>query len=80
MLTISVLLIPFALFVAGVIAYGVLTMWAVYRFGGDLSAFAATFLFWAGTATVLFFTWFALAGVDWNIPLLRFEDFTATGI
>ena len=80
MLPLAVLLIPYAIFVAGVLAYGVLTMWAVYRFGGDLSAFAATFLFWAFTATVLFFTWLALAGVDWNAPLLQFESFTAAGI
>jgi|GEM_PF-5837824 len=77
MVPISVLLIPFALFTAGVIAYGFLTTWNLYRFGGEFLAYVATFLFWALTATVLFLTWMTLSDVDWTRPLLELGVFTA---
>lgn len=80
MIPLSILLIPFAAFAAGVLGYGFLTMWAIYRFGGDFAGFVATFLFWAAAATVLFFTWTLLAGVDWTQPLLEFSAWSAGGL
>ncbi|TAL19148.1 hypothetical protein EPN90_04205 [Patescibacteria group bacterium] len=77
MLPLYIILIPFALFAGGVLLYGLLTMISLYNFGGDFSAFLATFLFWAGAATVLFFAWNELGGVDWNQPLLNFSIFSS---
>lgn len=75
MVPLAVVLIPFTLFVAGVLAYGALTMWALYHYGGDYSAFLATFLFWAGCAIVLFFAVITLSEVDWSQPLLQLGAF-----
>jgi hypothetical protein len=33
-------------------------------------SFAATFLYLAGTAFILFFTWQALQGTDWQHPIV----------
>jgi hypothetical protein len=76
MIPLAVLLIPFALFAAGIIAYGLLTTWSLYRFGGDFQAYAATFLFWAGAATVLFAGWLTLAEINWSAPLLELSIFS----
>lgn len=76
MIPLSFLLIPFGIFAAAILVYGLLTTWALYRFGGDAGAFAATFIFWAGCTLVLFFTFISLIGVDWNVPLLQISTFT----
>ncbi len=75
MIPLGFLLIPFGVAAAAVLGYGFLVMFALYRFGGTFSSFAATFLFWAGCAGALFFAWYALAGVDWTQPLLDSSSF-----
>ena len=79
MISLSILLVPFGLFIAGVLAYGFLTMWALYRFGGTFTAFVATFIFWAGNAIILAMMWLTLAGVNWSQPLLNLTSFTSSG-
>jgi hypothetical protein len=79
MIPLAYLLIPYGIFVAAVLVHGFLTMWALYRFGGEFSAFCATFLFWAASLGVLFFTWTLLTPVDWSQPLLQFSVFAPTG-
>lgn len=79
MLPLSIILIPFALFAASLLVYGALTAIALYSFGGEFSAFIATFIFWAGAASVLFLAFLSLQNVDWNQPLLNFSSFTAPG-
>lgn len=76
MIPLSILLIPFGIFAGLILAYGLLTTWALFRFGGDTSAFTATFLFWGGCTIVLFFTIISLMGVNWNAPLFQISNFT----
>lgn len=77
MIPLSVLLIPFALIVAGIVSYGFLVTWSLYRFGGEAMAYGATVLYWGATAGVLFLGWYALVGVDWTAPLLQTSVFGA---
>lgn len=78
MIPLSLLLIPFGIFAAGILVYGLLTTWALYRFGGDSVAFAASSIFWTASAIVIIFTFISLLGADWNTPLFQISTFTFT--
>ena len=75
MIPLSVLLIPYGIAVAAVLAYGALTMLALLRFGGDAGAFFASLFFWAGVTCILFFTWTALLSVDWTQTIVSASTF-----
>lgn len=77
MIPLSALLIPFAILVAGLLTYGFLVTWSLYRFGGEVLAYGATVIYWGGTAMVLFLGWYALASVDWSLPFLELSAFGA---
>ena len=71
MIPLSATLVPFGLYL---VIFGVLAVVDVYhmvRFGTfGIANFFAFFLFLAGTAVIMWWTWTALQGTDWTQPLV----------
>lgn len=78
MIPLSILLIPAALFILGILVFGLLTTWAIFRYGGDFPAFFGTMLYWGATVLVVGIAWSYLSPVDWFAPLFSVSGFFQT--
>ncbi len=78
MIPLGILLIPALLITLGILVLGVLTTWALFRYGGDFGAFFGSMLYWAATVLVVGVAWTYLAPVNWFEPLMNTAAFFQT--
>jgi len=71
MIPLGIILIPATLIVLGILVLGVLTTWALFRYGGDFGAFFGSVLYWGATVLVMGVALAYLAPVDWFQPLFH---------
>jgi len=68
--TFGLILIPYFLVVGLCLGYAAFAIHHLVHYGATTKlSFLVTFTYLAGTAFILFFTWQALAGVDWSEPI-----------
>lgn len=66
----AVILIPYALIAVFFVLLAIINVWHLVGYGATNSlTFTITFLFLAGSATILFLTWQGVAGTDWMQPV-----------
>lgn len=69
---ISILLIPYGLFLLVFLIFSLFHFYHVFRFAfGDIKVFAGTFIFIGAVALILFYSFQLLAPVDWSYPLIN---------
>ena len=69
MIPLAIILIPAFLFLLGILVLGVLTTWALFRYGGDFPAFFGSVLYWCASVFVIGLGLAYLAPQDWFTPL-----------
>lgn len=73
MITLSILLIPYGIFL---LIYGVaalFNLYHVFKFSfGDKKIFASTFFFISVSVVIIFLTYQSFMLVDWSTPILNF--------
>ena len=67
---ISLLLIPYAIFLIVFLVFAIVNVYHLIHYGQTTKvSFGVTFVFFAMTALILFLTWKGLQGVDWTYPI-----------
>ena len=69
MIPLGIVLIPALLITLAILFFGILTTWAIFRYGGDFGAFLGTVCYWGATIFVIGIAWSYLSPVDWFGPL-----------
>ncbi|MEK9152758.1 MAG: hypothetical protein AAB692_05320 [Patescibacteria group bacterium] len=75
-IALTALLVPYILIAATFMILALVNIYHLVNFGATTRvSFAITFIFYAGSVLILFFTWQALQGTDWqqafNLSLFR---------
>jgi hypothetical protein len=66
-LPLSLALVPYAIIVMFFAVLAIINVYHLVHYGATTGvSFVVTFLFLAGGAFILFFTWQAVAGADWS--------------
>ncbi|MBI3627070.1 hypothetical protein HY224_03420 [Candidatus Uhrbacteria bacterium] len=75
MITISVLFIPYGLFLLIMGIFALFNFYHVFKYGfGDVKLFVGTFIFICAFAIILFYSWQLFRTLDWTAPLIDFRN------
>jgi hypothetical protein len=67
----SLLLIPYGIAVAVTLVFAVVNVFHLVHYGATTkTAFVVTFAYLAGLVFLFYFTWTALQGTNWQMPLV----------
>lgn len=79
-MTLSILLILFAIAVAGIFLYALLNLFHVVRFGHmDAATYFMTGAFIAGFVFILFVSYTFIRQVNWSMPIISISNNINTG-
>lgn len=76
----SLTLIPYTLVMSFAVIIALFTVYHLVRYGATTKvSFVMTFIFFAGSVYLFFFTWSALKDTDWNRPVVIHTAFSSDG-